>query len=997
MAHLLRGKQAGIHNDLSAGLTSDLFVLDDLARYGVNSQIGCLAYDPVQSLLAVGTKSSQFGPGQIYVFGQGRIQVTFPLPARGASVEVLQFCAEKLVCLDSKHEISVYSLEARRLLASHSPPGIITTMVSDPMLDYVILGLQSGDLLAYDLDRESMAPFRINNLWQEIEPRARAAPVQTLQFHPRDIGALLIGYTQGAVVYSFKLNKSVRHYMYELSRGAPGGDSDPAAMSTVRRPRLTQAVWHPTGTFVMTGHEDGSLVFWDTMKDGRLITARTIGDVKVHVPGTQVGTAAGPSTGTFTVREPLFRLAWCAKADPDDNGILIAGGSPTNAPTKGLTFLELGRTPVYNTSSWDALCDHLENPKRQHILPTPPHTEVIDFCLIPKQSPHFGGAQEPIAIIALLSSGQLLTLSFPSGMPISPTNQLHLSLSMVHPFVRKVNVTSMAREKWLGMMERRQQGPLMLKGGAEAPKPLKRFENRQIVQVVHADGIIRLWDVGDNDEIENEKVLQVDVGRAIGRYSEVEVTGVSFAGGSGELAVGTKSGELVVFKWGHNRNAGREPPTKPNQVGVLTDVTSRTEPTLSEGLLPFTLLDQKEGPVTAVKLSDVGFVAAAFEAGTVVVIDLRGPAVIFSASVQDFMKGQKSGSLRRRGSSASGKPDWATSLDFSVMTAEGDDYSSILLHVGTNLGQLATLKVVPEPSGRYAVHYSGAVKLDSKVTHLFPINAESGRPATASPNAVASLRSGARTNGALLAVTPSSVHIIRPATNKGAHKSFDSFFCDSAGIARYQNQGYCFIGLFGDGYARVLSIPGLKEIASLRLSERLDVRRFGEAAVTNSGNIIGFTGPSELGLTTVFGMGDGLSQRGPDKLFNPEALIPPRPTISNMQWLSGTQYITPSDMDLLIGGPGRPPSKRMIAQAQADEAEARRKGGSQGAAGGSNEGYLAYMQRQIQERTEKLGLAGDSMEELENNSRGWLTDVDGFVKRQKRNAATGIIKAKFGF
>jgi hypothetical protein len=28
MAHLLRGKQAGIHNDLSAGLGPDLFVLD---------------------------------------------------------------------------------------------------------------------------------------------------------------------------------------------------------------------------------------------------------------------------------------------------------------------------------------------------------------------------------------------------------------------------------------------------------------------------------------------------------------------------------------------------------------------------------------------------------------------------------------------------------------------------------------------------------------------------------------------------------------------------------------------------------------------------------------------------------------------------------------------------------------------------------------------------------------------------------------------------------
>ncbi len=36
-----------------------------------------------------------------------------------------------------------------------------------------------------------------------------------------------------------------------------------------------------------------------------------------------------------------------------------------------------------------------------------------------------------------------------------------------------------------------------------------------------------------------------------------------------------------------------------------------------------------------------------------------------------------------------------------------------------------------------------------------------------------------------------------------------------------------------------------------------------------------------------------------DIIFNPALLIPPRPTISNFQWVSGTQYITPADMDIL--------------------------------------------------------------------------------------------------
>jgi hypothetical protein len=36
-----------------------------------------------------------------------------------------------------------------------------------------------------------------------------------------------------------------------------------------------------------------------------------------------------------------------------------------------------------------------------------------------------------------------------------------------------------------------------------------------------------------------------------------------------------------------------------------------------------------------------------------------------------------------------------------------------------------------------------------------------------------------------------------------------------------------------------------------------------------------------------------------DKLYNPEAVIPQRPTITNIQWISGTQYISPADMDIL--------------------------------------------------------------------------------------------------
>jgi syntaxin-binding protein 5 len=520
-----------------------------------------------------------------------------------------------------------------------------------------------GDVLAYDLDREGMAPFRLPSFWTERNPKVRVTPIVTLALHPRDIGSLLIGYAEGAVIYSFKANKPSRFFEYEVPRGAPGGDADPTAMNVIRHPRLTQAVWHPTGTFILTGHEDSSIVFWDA-KDGRIVMARTLEDTNVNRPGSA---AYNPGKQSFAVKEPFFRIAWCPNQDPEDTCILIAGGASTASPSKGLTLFEMGRTPVYATSSWQVLSQYFESPKRQRMLPTPPGAEVVDFCLLPRSSPHFGGMQDPIAVLALLSSGEIISMSFPSGFPITPTNQLHISVTFVHPFITSMNLAAVERTKWLGLTENRTQGPLLLKGGHEISRPMKRFEGRNIVQTAHADGTVRLWDAGHGDEIENEDLLQVDVGRALGRLDGVDVTKMSFAGASGEFAAGTKNGEMVLFRWGHNRNAGREASgPRTNQPRDLTDISGRTDPALVDGLLPFTLLDMQNGPCSALKASDVGFVAAGFEGGSLVVIDLRGPAIIYSGTVQEFIKAERRGSFRKHSDHPQSRIEYPTVAEFSV-------------------------------------------------------------------------------------------------------------------------------------------------------------------------------------------------------------------------------------------------------------------------------------------------------------------------------------------
>lgn len=123
---------------------------------------------------------------------------------------------------------------------------------------------------------------------------------------------------------------------------------------------------------------------------------------------------------------------------------------------------------------------------------------------------------------------------------------------------------------------------------------------------------------------------------------------------------------------------------------------------------------------------------------------------------------------------------------------------------------------------------------------------------------MAGLRDGRRIDGVLLVVTTIGIKVFRPPSAKGAHKTWDDVFCDSAAVVRYQAAGYALLGLFGDGTAKTYSIPALKQIASASVSHILDVKRLSEAIITPTGDIVGWTGPSEVALLNVWGTGSDL-------------------------------------------------------------------------------------------------------------------------------------------
>ncbi|KKA28967.1 hypothetical protein TD95_000892 [Thielaviopsis punctulata] len=998
MTSFLRGKQAGIDKDLSEGVLPDLFMVDDQERYGIGSQISCLGYDAVQSILAVGTNDTKFGPGSISLFGYQRVTRVIQ-PGKQVSIRFAQFTANRLVTIDSREELAVWDLDTGDKRSSCLIPGKVTALVTDPMLDWALVGTSHGEVHAYDLDRERMTNnFRLPNFWRaralekRSTPAAQRATLLDLAMHPRDVGKMLITYSHGAVVYSFKQAMPTAFLEYVLPPRAPGGNN--MGVDLVRHPQIQKSAWHPSGTFVVTGHDDGSLVFWDP-KEERVLMARSLMDLDIDKP---VGNAQAPMPC-----EPFAKISWCCKENTDDTGVLIAGGNPTDNPSMGLTFIDLGPTPTYATSSWQILADHFKA-KKQTNLPIPPGAVIIDYVLIPRTSPHFAGAHDPVAIIALTTSGELVTLSFPSGYPITPTNMLHPSVSLVHPYVTKFNVSPVARTRWLGMTEKRESGEPLLRGGAAMGKNRLVTHDRSIVQMAHGDSTIRIWDLGHGDEIDNPAQLQVDMARSLNRYLNLEISAMDMATATGEFVAGTGQGEVVIFRWAENKNFGKEDSLadlKPES-GSIVNILARAEPNLRVGLMPSSLYQMDQGRITALKISDVGFLAVGSENGGFSIIDLRGPTVILSTTVVDFAKSDKRASfIKTHRHSSSAVKQWPTAIEFGVMTLDGDSYSSILCFVGTSMGHVATFKIVPSAEG-YTASLAGSVHFGDRVVALCPITADSGKPALATGNAVANLRNGIQVHGLLAAVTQTEIRLFKPSSSKGASKSFDDLLCDSANVNYLDGYGAAIVAIFGDMTTRAFSIPGLKEINKAPL-HMIDPSRSTTTQVSRSGHLFGWTGPSQIAVAYVWGTGRPLPH-SLDTMINPDLDIPPRPTISGLQWIAGTQYISLSDFDLLIGGPDRPPSKRMLA------AEAERlgsaggpsspgRGDSQtariGAAAQQQEGWGEYLTRQLNERTERLNMLNEGVDGLAEQSSSWATDASKYVNKQKKNMFLAGLKGKF--
>lgn len=941
-----------------------------------------MAFDPVQSLLAVSTES-----GHIHVFGQNNVEVVFALRKRISIAYLRIVKSVYLVAVDTDNFITVFNMESREEASSHQLYGKCCTVTSDPAMDWLFIGLDNGQVLVYDIDRGSMANFRIDNLQKSLLPRLRMSPVIDIAIHPRDPSLLLVCYIEAAIVFNIIKQEIAFGLRYEIPPGAPGGDTDPRVFNTLRYPPLMRALWHPNGHHILTVHFDGSLVFWDAT-EGVLIHARTLDATDVNVP---LSGPPDPNKYTGVPLKPIVDVAWNCTQNPEETSLLITGGRALDHEMQGLTMIDFGVTPTIAITTYQAMGNYYRRPRGERWFPM--NSDILGFIMLPRVSPYYAGCANPFAFIALLGTSELLSVTYPEGLPMQSVGALPSAFDWVQPYVTTLAMDSVPRNQWLGMLASVPACESFFVGGAPARRHLRKFDTRNALCTGHADGMVRLWDAS-HGEIETSRVIELNIGEALKRDTDVSVKFISFSGAAAELAVAIETGEVVLYKYGSGKRLDlsdyMETLTVTDQ--QLQDIRGRT--TLKrDGFLPTSLIHSVgSGAVTALSNSNIGFVAIGYENGTLTVLDRRGPAVIFNSKLSELSV-KKSGF--RRKAQAELTSEYPTALEFGIYALGDDKYSSIVLSVGTTSGNVLTFRIIPNPNGTFSLQFEGSIAAtEGPIMSLLPINMAAGISAVARTQEMSQLAQGILIPGGVIAVSKTEIRLLRQPKNKTAHRS-DVTPIQAAGISSMRERDSLVLTCVTSKCETVYySLPSLREIAKVKLPCEIDEPEYlSSSVIMTNGDALIRQNKTSGALINIWGRGIKFENISSDLLYDALKPIPPRPTISTLQWIKGTPVAKIEDIDEVVGGPRRPKSKFMVEQEQAAyeqkkllEQQSRK------------EARLAR-ERDTTGYNESGGGAfqsiGRTFESLEEGTNEYLKSLTSVVEDTKSSAFKSAFKAKF--
>lgn len=937
--------------DLLPELHAKELNIQNVIQYGLKENaIIAVAFDPVQSLLAVSTTNNE-----VRVMGQSTVEVVFEFNSPKPIVQLKFIKGIYLVAILETSNITVLSLHSKQILSNYLPPGSVSSVELDPSLDWLIVGLTNGNLVFYDVDRFNLAPLRLDNLQKKVLPKEKLSPALHIEWHPRDIGCLLVTYSHCSILFSITTGEIRQAFIYKLPKGCKGFDWALNVANKGKKkmflnpkeviPELIESHFHPNGLHLVTVHVDNSLVFWDAVT-GALLEARNIFDINLHKQGVA---AATPDTMSLQNYLPIQSVKWVCSADPEATKLLVCGGDFAN-PNR-VYILDFGITLKYSMTSYEKQGEFYSRPSngQKYLAVNFYHNKTSDFEFIEKiiplaqdGSPYFNGCHNPNYIIFksnlhkiyIVAFGDMITNNFQDlGKLLLPP-----SIAFVHPPVTFSNVELIKRIDWYSVQSNRissgvqAKTELLLKGGAAVNEHLIRSMGyndgyRKILVTGHEGGIIRLFDISRGEVGEQEGLIQISLQETlvVNHIDDLTIVSVSCAFEGRDLVVGLANGNVVLCKFG-KMNTGRAPlppdysncPVQhSNGNAKILNIRNRIRGSFanSSTFLPVSLmaLDVPD-TISCLKCCNIGFSATAYKSGRLIVCDVgRGPAVIYN--------------IESVGQLVPTSPEChVTSIEFSIMEYGQEGYSSILMICGTNDGgNLLYFKILPQPSGGFEVVFADkTMKLnyksneDSCIKQIIPVSVK-GELSTPTLEVFHKLSQGILIPGYVVLASDKDIRVLKPPKQKLSHKVIDEY-CSCMGVIDVSTRGIVLGSVLRTGFIKFSTLPALSDITDYKLSKDLlksyDLNTLSKSNILKTGDIYIRTGESEfINLAVILKDPKKKSLKSDigssvDLLFNENSCIPPRPVVSALQWATGASRITTTDdLNMLVGGPNRKPAK----------------------------------------------------------------------------------------
>ncbi|XP_051762151.1 syntaxin-binding protein 5-like isoform X11 [Ctenopharyngodon idella] len=349
--------------EIQETLMSEHFQICKTVRHGFPYQPTALAFDPVQKILAVGSRS-----GGVRLLGRPGVDCHCQHES-GAAVLQLQFLINEgaLVTACADDTLHLWNLRQRRPAILHSLKfnrERITFCHLPFQSKWLYVGTERGNTHIVNIESFVLSGYVI--MWNkaiELSTKTHPGPVVHLSDSPKDEGKLLIGFESGTIVmWDLRAKRADFRIYYDEA--------------------IHSVSWHHEGRQFMCSHSDGSLSMWNMRN-----TAKPF---QVTFPHGKT-----QRDGRKESCKPILKVEY--KTSRNSEAFVVFSG--------GLSYDKAGRRPTLTIMHGKAITVlEMDYP-------------IVDFLVL-CDTPYLNEVQEPYAVVVLLEKDFVVVDLTQSNFPI---------------------------------------------------------------------------------------------------------------------------------------------------------------------------------------------------------------------------------------------------------------------------------------------------------------------------------------------------------------------------------------------------------------------------------------------------------------------------------------------------------------------------------------------------------------------------------------------------